>query len=90
VSEILGMNPRTLQRRLAGEGGEFGRLLNEARRDLAMRYLENRSVPLSRVAGLLGYTRQSSFSRWFGEAFGMSPSAWRQRPAAVPPAADPS
>jgi AraC-like DNA-binding protein len=88
VSEILGMNPRTLQRRLTAEGGEFGSLLNEARRDLALRYVENRSFPLSRVAGLLGYSRQSSFSRWFGESFGMSPSAWRQRPAAVPPAMD--
>lgn len=83
VSEILGMNPRTLQRRLAAEGGEFSELLHEARRDLAMRYVENRSFPLSRVAGLLGYTRQSSFSRWFAEAFGMSPSAWRQGLAAA-------
>lgn len=83
VSEILGLNPRTLQRRLADEGGEFGRLLNEARRDLAVRYVENRSFPLARVAGLLGYSRQSSFSRWFGESFGMSPTAWRHRPEAA-------
>jgi len=83
VSEILGMNPRTLQRRLADEGDEFGRLLNEARRDLAMRYVENRSFSLARVAGLLGYSRQSSFSRWFGETFGMSPSAWRHKTGAL-------
>jgi AraC-like DNA-binding protein len=81
VSEVLGLNPRTLQRRLLGEGDEFARLLNEARRDLAVRYVENRNFPLSRVAGLLGYSRQSSFSRWFGDEFGVTPSAWRARSA---------
>jgi AraC-like DNA-binding protein len=80
VSEILGTTPRTLQRRLAGERAEFARLLNEARRDLAQRYVGNPSFALSRVAGLLGYTRQSSFSRWFADEFGMSPTAWRLKP----------
>jgi AraC-like DNA-binding protein len=34
-------------------------------------------LPLAQVAGLVGYTRQSSFSRWFADTFGASPTAWR-------------
>jgi AraC-like DNA-binding protein len=33
---------------------------------------------MSRIAGLVGYSRQSSFNRWFAEEFAMSPGAWRR------------
>jgi AraC-like DNA-binding protein len=77
VATSLGFNERTLQRRLTAEGVEFSLLLESVRRDLAARYVANPGLPLSRVAGLVGYGRQSSFSRWFAEAFGASPTAWR-------------
>ena len=34
-------------------------------------------VNIGRVAALLGYTRQASFTRWFVAHFGMTPRAWR-------------
>jgi AraC-like DNA-binding protein len=68
-----------LQRRLDEEGAEFTRLLNDIRRELAVRYVANTKLPLSRVADLVGYSRQSSFSRWFSEEFGSSPTAWRSQ-----------
>jgi AraC-like DNA-binding protein len=77
VAASLGLNERTLQRRLVAEGAEFSRLLEGVRRDLAARYVANAALPLSRVAGLVGYGRQSSFSRWFAEAFGASATDWR-------------
>jgi len=77
VAASLGLNERTLQRRLDGEGAEFTQLLNDIRRELATRYVTNSKLPLARVAGLVGYSRQSSFSRWFAEEFGSSPTAWR-------------
>lgn len=79
VSASLGLNERTLQRRLGAEGAEFTRLLDDIRRELAARYVANSRLPLVRVAGLVGYSRQSSFSRWFAEAFGSSATAWRRR-----------
>jgi AraC-like DNA-binding protein len=79
VAATLGLNTRTLQRRLEAEGGGFSALMDEARRGLAARYVANEGLPLAQVAGLLGYARQSSFNRWFAEAFGASPTAWRQR-----------
>jgi AraC-like DNA-binding protein len=79
VAASLGLNERTLQRRLDEEGAEFTRLLNDIRRELAVRYVANTKLPLSRVADLVGYSRQSSFSRWFSEEFGSSPTAWRSQ-----------
>ena len=78
VAASLGLNERTLQRRLAAEGADFAGLLNDIRRELAVRYVANAALPLSRAADLLGYARQSSFSRWFAEEFGQSATAWRR------------
>ena len=77
VAASLGLNERTLQRRLLAEGGDFTRLLNEIRRELAVRYITGCDFPLARVAGLVGYSRQSSFNRWFVAEFGASPTRWR-------------
>ena len=77
VAQHLGMGERTLQRRLDAEGADFSRLLNDIRRELATRYVANPALPLARVSGLLGYSRQSSFNRWFAETFGTTPTGWR-------------
>ena len=77
VAATLGVNVRTLQRHLEEAGESYAGLLNEARRELVPRYLENRAYSLTQVAQLLGYEFPSSFSRWFRGQFGMSPARWR-------------
>lgn len=77
VAARLGMSKRTMQRRLADESAEFSALLNEIRREQSVRHLSNARLPLSHVAGLIGYRRQTSFARWFAGEFGMIPSLWR-------------
>jgi AraC-like DNA-binding protein len=79
VADSLGVNVRTLQRRLEAEGVVFGELLSQVRRGLAERYLTVPSASLTDVAARLGYSQLSSFTRWFTAEFGMSPSAWRGR-----------
>jgi AraC-like DNA-binding protein len=79
VASSLGLHERTLQRRLAADGAEFSDLLNGVRRELAERYLSNRSCSLTRVAEMLGYTQLSSFTRWFVGEFGAPPGVWRNR-----------
>lgn len=79
IAELLSLNERTLQRRLAAEGADFGGLLDAVRRGLTQRYLENPSIPLGRLAGMVGYARQSSFNRWFQVAFSSTPGAERRR-----------
>lgn len=79
VGETLGLHPRTLQRELVREGNTFGRLLNATRRELAQRYLMGVHHSLATISTLAGYSSQSSFTRWFTEEFGESPSAWREQ-----------
>jgi AraC-like DNA-binding protein len=68
----LGMSERTFHRRLEMAGVTFADLVERLRQELAMRYVEDRSVRLRDVAYLLGYANQSSFStafrRWTGRA----------------------
>jgi AraC-like DNA-binding protein len=77
VARNLGLHLRTLQRQLDAENVSFSDLLNDVRRDLAIRYLPNRQYSLLQVAEILGYSQLSSFTRWFSHEFGISPSRWR-------------
>ncbi|MCY1405143.1 HTH-type transcriptional regulator VirS [compost metagenome] len=78
IAQSLGMNVRTLQRRLEESEMTFSDLINEVRRDLVLRYMENPRYSLSRIADLLGYSVPSSFTRWFTTQFGTAPAAWRR------------
>ena len=79
IAHGLGVTPRTLQRQLEASGESFSGLLDSVRADLVMRHLENPAYSLTQVAGLLGYSFPSSFTRWFTGRFGMSPERWRSR-----------
>jgi AraC-like DNA-binding protein len=85
VARNLGLHLRTLQRQLDAENVSFSDLLNDVRRDLAIRYLPNRQYSLLQVAEILGYSQLSSFTRWFSLEFGISPSRWRAVNAKVKP-----
>lgn len=80
IAQSLGLNVRTLQRRLDEDGVRFGKIVNEVRRELAPRYLANPGYSLGRVSQQLGYTTPGSFTRWFSAQFGMAPGQWRAQP----------
>lgn len=77
VAGNLGMQGRQLQRALESEGTTFHALLNETRRELALRYITTSGHPVSHISELLGYSSQTSFTRWFAGEFGESPLQWR-------------
>jgi AraC-like DNA-binding protein len=77
VAEQLGVDRRTVHRRLARDGETFSTILDTVRTELAARYIENRERPLYVVAEMLGFSALSAFSRWFRARFGCSVSAWR-------------
>jgi AraC-like DNA-binding protein len=79
IAQSMGMNVRTLQRRLEDDGAQFSDLINEVRRDLVQRYMLNPSFSLARIGELLGYSLPSSFSRWFTVQFGTTPVSWRNK-----------
>jgi AraC-like DNA-binding protein len=72
VAKKLGMTERTLGRRLAQEGVTFSEVLQDLKASLAIRYLEEDGMPISRIAWLLGFEEVSSFShacrRWTGKS----------------------
>jgi AraC-like DNA-binding protein len=67
----LGVSPRTLVRRLAAEGLTFSTVLDRLRADLARRYLQDKDLPISKIAWMLGYGEASGFThaykRWTGK-----------------------
>jgi AraC-like DNA-binding protein len=88
VAAKLGLSPRTLARHLAAEHSSFVAILEEVRSALARRYLADRTLPISQIAWLLGYTEIGTFTRAFQRWTGMAPSAARaehQRAADVAP-----
>jgi AraC-like DNA-binding protein len=72
VAKKLGMSERTLTRRLAEEGVTFNEVLQQLKASLAIRYLQEDGMPISRIAWLLGFEEASSFShacrRWTGKS----------------------
>ena len=72
VARKLGMSERTLARRLAEEGVTFIEILQQLKATLAQLYLEEETMPISRIAWLLGFEEVSSFShacrRWTGKS----------------------
>ena len=77
IAAALATAPRTLQRRLREAGVSFSDLLNDARRDQARRYLLDRSLSMTEIALLLGFSEQSAFNHAFRGWFGVTPGQWR-------------
>jgi AraC-like DNA-binding protein len=78
IAQTLGMNVRALQRQLESEGETFSQLINSVRRDLALRYIEDKQHSLGHIAELLGYSTQTSLTRWFKAEFGVAPMHWQK------------
>jgi AraC-like DNA-binding protein len=65
------MSQRTLGRKLADEGLNFTEIFQHLRRDLAVRYIDDRKLRVSQIAWLLGFRDVSAFThackRWTGK-----------------------
>ena len=77
VARSLGMSERTLARRLSDEGLNFTEILQHLRRDLAIRYLDDRKLHVSKIAWLLGFHEVSAFTNAFKRWTGKAPSQMR-------------
>ncbi|MEQ4585352.1 MAG: AraC family transcriptional regulator ligand-binding domain-containing protein, partial [Pantoea agglomerans] len=78
VADKLGLSSWSLQRRLREEGSSFTALVDQVRCEMATYYLQQKQLPISEMALLLGYSEVSAFSRAFRRWFGISPRQWRQ------------
>jgi AraC-like DNA-binding protein len=77
IAKELAMSDRNLQRALRNDGTSFQKLLDEVRRDLAVRHLANPATSAGQVGFLLGFSEPSAFHRAFRRWTGKAPSAYR-------------
>ena len=77
VADALGTNIRTLQRRLSREETSFSELLDRVRVQQVSQHFANRRLRLTDVAHLLGYSTLASFSAWYRQRFGETPTRRR-------------
>ena len=78
VSRAMAMHPRTLQRRLKQENTSFDEIRDRIRRETVEHCLRHTNMPLSQVAGLVGYAEQAILSRSCQRWFGQSPRRIRK------------
>jgi AraC-like DNA-binding protein len=79
MADQLHMSRRTLQRKLADSDLTYKQLVDDTRRDLAMRHLDDPRHSITDITFLLGFSQQSAFTRAFKRWTGMSPSEYRAR-----------
>ena len=79
VAKRLGASVRTLQRRLGEHDAVFTTLVDDVRRDVALRYLADGKAELTEIAFLTGYSELSAFGRAFRRWTGSTPLAARKR-----------
>lgn len=80
VAEALNLSPRTLIRKLKEQNASFKNLLASIRKELGEKYVLDKSLTLTEISFLLGFSETSSFSRAYKSWTGMSP---RQHRAAI-------
>lgn len=84
VARHLGIGGRTLQRRLADLGHSYQSLVDEARREVALRLVAEGRQSLVEVAFLTGFAEQSSFTRAFRRWSGTTPRKYREAAPRMP------
>ncbi|RZU35396.1 AraC-like DNA-binding protein [Fluviicoccus keumensis] len=75
----LGMSERTLRRRLAEGGHNYHQIRLDVRMSAALRYLQTSHLSIERIAGIVGYSDQATFSRAFLKWHGETPDAARRK-----------
>jgi AraC-like DNA-binding protein len=78
IGREFGMSPRTLQRRLAGEGVSYQTLLDNERKAAAGRFVAESALAIGEIAYLLGYSEAAPFHRAFKRWYGRTPEGFRQ------------
>lgn len=84
LSRFLGLTPRTLQRYLRSHGTDFQTVVDDLRKDRALKLVRDVSVPLSRIHKMLGFSSTSTFNRAFRKWVGTAPADVRREAQSEP------
>jgi AraC-like DNA-binding protein len=83
AAQKLGLGPRTLQRRLGGEGLSYSEVLAECRKTRAQELLANTNLHVSEIGRMLAFASQSQFTHAFKKWTGATPAAFRRQSQAL-------
>ncbi len=78
IASELNVSTRSLQRGLQAEGGSFATVLDELRRETALRMIDDGMYAVYEIACVLGYAEPSSFFRAFRRWTGRSPREYQR------------
>lgn len=81
IARNLMISVRQLQRELQAENTSYQQLLDETRKELALRHLKNQETSIHDVAFLLGFSEPSAFHRAFKRWTGQTPRSYRSNQA---------
>jgi AraC-like DNA-binding protein len=79
VAQKLHMSRQTLYRKLKKEGLVFQELVEEIRQEKALDIIKDKTLSLSEIAFVLGFSELSAFSRAFKRWTGKSPKQYRDQ-----------
>ena len=79
IADDLHLTPRTLQRRLAAEGENFGAILRDVRASKALELLDHPGISIADLSFRLGFRDPDAFSRAFRTWTGVAPTEYRRR-----------
>ena len=79
IAREVALSTRTMHRRLRDEGTSLRALKEEAKLELAREALVRERTPIKRIAELVGFRNEKSFSRAFRVWTGASPREYRAR-----------
>lgn len=79
LARQINTSPRTLRRRLQESGTSYKIILDNVRVELANRYLSTTQLSIGKIADMLGYTDQNSFSYAYKHLTGIPPSRYRKQ-----------
>ncbi|WP_266366969.1 AraC family transcriptional regulator [Tellurirhabdus rosea] len=83
IADRLAMGVRTLQLHLKEAGVTYQQLLDEVRRDMAVKHLRDPHLSTTDIAYLLGFSEPSVFYRSFKKWTGATPREYRVQQAAA-------
>ncbi|HEY2662066.1 MAG TPA: AraC family transcriptional regulator [Caulobacteraceae bacterium] len=89
IAGELGVSVRTLRRRLADRGTSYRQIIDDLRREVAIKYLRDTHMTVEDVAFALGFNDAANFRRAFRRWTSATPQHFRQAggPEAAAPAA---
>jgi AraC-like DNA-binding protein len=83
IAKRLKMSPRSLRRKLQGEGTSFRDLVDEVRAQVAIKYVRDTSITIEDVTYALGFNDASAFRHAFRRWTGAAPYEFRRAKTSI-------